>query len=319
MLVVSENPDPGRGIEFYETIPEVAEYTLDLALPLGGIRGRVRGPDGRPLADVNVQLSSDSGLTSISVMSAGGGASATSDENGRFEFTDLHPGTFAVAAGGSMGRRFMSEDSAHGRCVRGGLRVEADKVLDGVELELSKPGQITGRVVDANGEPVASATVYVRDAQGELLHRFSACATDATGRYTYEGVAPGKYTLCARTTTLAAPDSKPVSVHEGQASEVDLALEPGTWVRISTEGADQKLLRAAISIKNDRDQEVSQMIAFDALQAMFTEGISSTEKRVGPLPPGKYLVSATTKDGKTTKKSITLKGQDERKVVLRLD
>ncbi len=318
MLVVSMNPDPGRGIEFYETIPEVAEYRLDLALPLGGIRGRVRGSDRRPLAGVSVQLLSDSSSSSMSMMS-GGPASAVTDADGRFEFADLHPGVFAVAAGGSMGRRFQSDDSPHGRSVRGGLRVEADKMLENVELELSLPGKITGRVLDASGAPTGGATVYVRDAEGELLHRFSACTSDASGRFTYEGVSPGKYTLCARTTTLAAPESKPISVHESEPSEVDVTLEPGTWLRISLEDGEQKAVRAQVSVKNERDQEMSQMFAFDSIQSMMSEGISSTERRVGPLPSGKYVVTATARDGKTTKKSITLKGQDERKVVLRLD
>jgi protocatechuate 3,4-dioxygenase beta subunit len=318
MLVVSENAEPGRGIEFYETVPEVAEHRIDLALPLGGIRGRVRGNDRRPLAGVNVQLLSDSSASSLSMMSGGPSTTAT-DEDGRFEFTDLHPGTFAVAAGGSAGRRFFSEDSAHGRSVRGGLRVEADKMLEGIELELSTPGRITGRVLDANGAPSGGATVYVRDAQGELLHRFSACTSDSSGRFTYEGVAPGKYTLCARTTTLAAPESKPISVRENESSEVDVTLEPGTWLRISTEDGDKKIIRAQVSVKNEREQEMSQMFAFDSIQSMMSEGISSTERRVGPLPSGKYVVTATAQGGKTTKKSITLKGQDERKVVLRLD
>jgi protocatechuate 3,4-dioxygenase beta subunit len=317
VLIVSESSSPERGIEFYETIPEVAEYQLDLALPLGGIRGRVRGPDHRPIAGVSVSLQSDRSATGLSIM--GGGTNARTDENGRYEFADLHPGVFAVAAGGSMGRRFVTEDSPHGRSVRGGLRVEADKFVEDVDLELSMPGKITGRVLDANGAPAGGATVYVRDAHGELLHRFSACTSDASGHFAYEGVAPGKYTLCARTTTLAAPDSKPISVQENQTSEIDLALEPGTWLRISTEDGDSKTVRAQVSVRNDRDQEVSQMIAMDAIQSMFKDGVSSTEKRVGPLPSGKYVVTATTPAGKTTKKSITLKGQDERKVVLRLD
>jgi hypothetical protein len=48
-------------------------------------------------------------------------------------------------------------------------------------------------------------------------------------------------------------------------------------------------------------------------------GISSDEQRVGPLAPGKYRLEATSEDGRSAKKSVTLEGQGERRIRLRLD
>jgi len=46
---------------------------------------------------------------------------------------------------------------------------------------------------------------------------------------------------------------------------------------------------------------------------------SSSEQRVGPLPDGRYKVTATHADGRTKSRSVRLSGQGERKVKLRLN
>ena len=50
-----------------------------------------------------------------------------------------------------------------------------------------------------------------------------------------------------------------------------------------------------------------------------SDGISSKERRVGPIPPGKYKLEATSPNGKVAKKTVRIRhGQDELKVKLRL-
>jgi hypothetical protein len=61
------------------------------------------------------------------------------------------------------------------------------------------------------------------------------------------------------------------------------------------------------------------MMALDAMREAFAQGVSSTERKIGPLPAGKYVVTATAPDGKSTKKPVTLKGQDERKLIVRIE
>jgi len=43
------------------------------------------------------------------------------------------------------------------------------------------------------------------------------------------------------------------------------------------------------------------------------------ERRVGPLPQGKYTVRATGPDGKVVSKQVDLRGQSERKLTIHLD
>lgn len=316
VLVVTKEFGRSKGVDFYLNVPEVEQYTIDLALPLSAIRGSVRDPSGAPLAKFPVQLTRDASGANIMMMD--GPPSETTDANGRYEFKDLNPGTYAVAAGGTFGA-YNGEDTKFGRSVRGGLRIEKDRVLDGIDLKLGAPGSITGTVRDSNGGPVAGATVYVRDAQGELLSRLSPCTSDAGGKFVYKGVSPGSYTLSAKTKTLAARDGAGVLVHEGESAESDVALEPGTMLRVSATDKDDKPLKAGISVKDERGFEVGNMLALDAMQEAFTLGVSSTEQKVGPLPAGKYVVTATAPDGRSAKKAVTLKGQDERKLIVRVE
>jgi protocatechuate 3,4-dioxygenase beta subunit len=316
VLVVTKELGRAKGVDFYLTVPEVPEYSIDLSLPISAIRGSVRGPDGAPLASVPVQLMRDSSGANIMMMD--GPASEHTDDSGRFEFADLQPGTYAVAAGGSSGP-FSVEQGSYGRAVRGSLRVEKDRVLDNVDLKLVPGSKISGTVRDASGNAVSGANVYVRDAQGELLSRFSACTSEANGKFTYKGVAPGTYTLTARTKTLAARDGASVVVREGETSEADVVLEAGTMLRVSTVDKDEKPLKAAVSVRDERGFEVGSMTALDAMQEAFAQGVSSTEQKIGPLPAGKYVVTATAPDGRTAKKAVTLKGQDERKLTVRVE
>jgi protocatechuate 3,4-dioxygenase beta subunit len=209
--------------ELHVTIPAEAEFRVDLDVPTGGLRGFVRGPDAAPVAGIAVNLLRQGGLSSISAMDQGG--DTTSDESGRFEFQDLSPGTYGLAAGGTDALSGESKDARWGRAVLTGLRVETGRYLEGIEIRLSKPGTITGLVRDTDGKPVSNATVFARDEHGEILNRFSGVVTDAGGRFAYHGVGPGRYSLCARTKTLASPESALVSVHEGASAEVELTAE----------------------------------------------------------------------------------------------
>jgi hypothetical protein len=47
--------------------------------------------------------------------------------------------------------------------------------------------------------------------------------------------------------------------------------------------------------------------------------LSQEESKIGPLPPGKYRVHALTADGRKAEKSVTLNGEAESKVKLRVN
>jgi protocatechuate 3,4-dioxygenase beta subunit len=315
VLVVTKDLGRSKGVEFYLSVPEVAEYAFDLELPVSAIRGTVRGPDGAPLANVSVQVMRDA--SGVSIMTMDGPRSEATDANGRYTFDDLAAGTYAVAAGGSSGP--FGEDSGYGRVVRGGLQIEKDRVLDPIDLKLSGAGKINGTVRDANGDPVPAASIFVRDAQGELLSRMATCTSDETGEYTYKGLAPGSYTVSARAGARAARDSASVSVHDGETAHMDVAVEAGTILHVTAADKSDKPLKAGISVKDEHGFELAGMQTMDAMQDFLTAGVSSTEQKFGPLPAGKYVVTATTFDGKSAKKPVTLSGQAERSLAVRFN
>jgi hypothetical protein len=320
VFVVAREMGRNDGIEFHLSIPEVAQHQVDLRLPLGAIRGTVRGPDGAPLAEVEVELARDRAPASMMMM--GGPPSARTDEQGHYAFLDLHPGSYTVAAGGAESAFFGgggSEEVALARALRTGLVVGEDKALEGIDLALGKPGTIAGIVKNAQGEPVPSASVFVRDASGELVHRLSSVTSDQAGKFTYRGLAEGRYTLSARTPTLAARDGAAVSVRAGETATCELALDAGTYLVITVTDPNDKPVRAGISVQDERGHELANAVSLDSMMQLMNKGITTTERRVGPLPAGKYLVTVTASDGKITKKPVTLSGQDERKLRVRLD
>jgi hypothetical protein len=71
-------------------------------------------------------------------------------------------------------------------------------------------------------------------------------------------------------------------------------------------------------VLDESGRDCTNMFGGDMMETMFTEGFSSTEQRIGPLPAGKYKVQATGPDGTTTTKPVTLSGQDERSLRIKL-
>lgn len=308
--------DSSGGPNFGVTVPEAAEFRFDLELPSGGIRGVVRGPDGRGLPEIGVSLRRGGDL-GASWLSEGGGGEST-DAEGRFEFLQLAAGTYAVAAPGT-GPFSESEEARWGRAVAGGLVVAKDEVLEGVELRLAAPCRISGTVRDADGSPVASATVFARDERGHAVDSLSTCRTDDTGSFVYSGLAPGSYTFLARSAALASRESAPVAAREGETARVELAALPGTILVVSFEDREGHRLRGSIGVRDDRGREMTGMQGIESVESLLNEGVDTRVQRVGPLPAGEYQVSGTAADGRSARKSVELRGQAERSVKLRAD
>ena len=68
-------------------------------------------------------------------------------------------------------------------------------------------GVIGGKVLDATGTAVKDVSLFVRDASGRLMDRFSMITSGADGSYEYRGLAPGEYVIAARGKGLASVDS----------------------------------------------------------------------------------------------------------------
>src|SRR5688572_22793797 len=118
--------------------------------------------------------------------------------------------------------------------------------------------------------------------------------TDAGGRFEYPGLEPGRYTVTARNKELCTPDAPTVEMREGERAEVELRLEPGTLLILSVSGETGDLVEASISVVDDMGRQVNGLASISEIMEAFSQGTLSTkEQRVGPLPAGRYKVTAT--------------------------
>jgi len=298
------------GSEFPVVIPERADFRLDLELPGGAIRGIVLGSDGGPLKELMVTLERKTGLPTVTGM--GMGNMERTDAEGRFSFEDLEAGVYDLRAGGAS---FFGGGGDFAATVIPDVEVRDGAETPELRVRLGKSGEVAGRVLGPDGEPQAKVALYVRDSGGALLARVSSVSTDANGRFVYKGLPAGEVFIEARGTNAAA-DPVRVTVREDERTEVDLTLSDSTMLIVRAEDADGNPVRMRLSVTDEAGREVSGLRSMTSFQERMTRGLNTTEREVGPLPPGKYRVVGTDDEGREKSRSVTLKGQKER--ILRL-
>ena len=151
---------------------------------------------------------------------------ATTDENGAYQFVGLGRGSYRVVIvdpdkGDLAG--LLPTQAYTGRGATQASVTISDASVQGVDFGLVAPASIGDRVwndVNANGtddgEPgIANVTVILTDADGAEVARTT---TDANGNYRFTGLIPGTYTVSIEVPSgyAAATTSMSVSVGEGE-------------------------------------------------------------------------------------------------------
>ncbi len=304
-----------NSVEFRRRIPEVEAHELDVDMPMGRISGRVVGPDGGPSANARVTLSMQSGQAFGTIM--GGQYNETrADENGEYEILYVRPGDYAVAAGGSyLGGLLGSEDSL-GRKVKSVTVSENSSTT--LNFELEAPGELHGVVRDAAGKPVAEASIFLRDEEGRLLELFSFQATNASGAFEYDGLAPGEYTITARAEGMTSATDTTVRIRADEVTETTVVVDAGTTLLVSLTDKSGAVVRSRVSVLDENGHEMNGMLSLNELMARISGGVDGKEQRVGPLAPGVYEVSTKTEDGRSAQRRVRVSNKPEKKVRLRL-
>lgn len=160
-----------------------ATQEIEVALE-HGVRavGKVTGPNGSPLAGVEVRIDLFSGGRMQPRGSFNDDRAAT-DSNGEFTFDNLEPGdkTFVFSKSGLVGTS---------------KTVTLSGTETRVDAQLSNGVRVTGVVVSEGGSPVADATVSATSATAGESGSGST-RTDAGGNFQLEAMAPGRYTFRA--------------------------------------------------------------------------------------------------------------------------
>ena len=159
----------------------------------GRISGKVSTTDGKGLASANVTITSTR-LT----------RSTTTNDSGNFDFRGLPPSAYLLTASKNG---FVATD--FGAFRPGGLGTPI-ALADGAELAdidvlVTASATLAGRIVDNEGEGLGGISVAV-SRQGPNPVVVGTVTTDAHGRYSFPGLAAGRYQVCGIPSSIAGPN-----------------------------------------------------------------------------------------------------------------
>lgn len=188
------NPDkseyvlPGYGR--HDPLPAIAlspgqrKENVDFALQRGGaIAGTVFGPDDLALPGALVRL--------VSSFPAPRKRALRSKTDGTFHFMGLAPNATYTIHAAHEGLSPGESDA---------MAMPEAEVISGVAIQLFHGGEASGRFVDDAGDPVQGLDVSLtkRSGPGRKTVYFGSTTTKADGSFSFNDVAPGKYSLQVR-------------------------------------------------------------------------------------------------------------------------
>jgi len=310
---------------------------LAVAQQTGAISGRVLGEDGAGLPNATVML------TEVSINRGGTitgrRASTTTDDEGKFRFTDLAPRVYTVAALATKGLVFKPVPASE-RAFRSQYRVG-----DNVTITMIRGGVITGRVTTQDGEPmigVSVTAVMVKDFEGAPVQQFGgrARSTDDRGVYRLFGLAPGTYVVLARTNSYAsylspydgyAATYSPSSPRETAAEVTVSSGGEVAGIDIRYRGERGQIVSGTVAGGGETSQPFGVTVTLHSIPSGFVIGSAPIRPSEGPggfaiygVPDGEYEIVARRgnyngEEGLVSApRSLTVKGADVGGVELRL-
>jgi hypothetical protein len=253
-------------------------------------------------------------------MMGAGFSDVSTDGEGAFDIQTLRAGKYVLTIGGSRngfrGGPPGGNDALFGKKTIDVQLAESEWRRD-IDVRLEKAASVGVDVVDEAGNKVANANVFARDAAGRTVDRLSTVRTDAEGHATYNGLSAGRYTFSARKGSQVSGESSAVQVQDGGSSSARVTLGNGTILYVTTVGADGSAQRAQVSVLDEAGHDVAGMMTLQDLTQRFQSGgPGSNEQKVGPLSSGKYRVHASTSDGHSADKTVTLSGEAENRITI---
>jgi hypothetical protein len=208
------------------TVPEEGQpKALTVALKHGlAVHGRVVDAQEAPTAGVDVYANPAARQTGSAAIGMSGGSGRT-DPGGSFVIEGLDAGRYEVVA--------EDETGAQAREL-----TEAGRSED-VVLHLQPPGAVDGRVVSADGAPVADARVRTIGPEGLTTGERT---TDASGSFAFEELPPGHYRLMA-THEKHGLASQQVTVEASRTVHVELSFKRGGVVLGTVRGLSPEELK----------------------------------------------------------------------------
>lgn len=193
-----------------------------------------RGQGGTVTGRVNLEAKPAQGvrvwLTPASDTRSALKAVSETDAEGRFRLTGVPAGTYTLAVAGA----YVVRDADRTKAVT----VREGQETGGVELSLERGGVITGRVIDANGQPLIGARVSsnvpkTSVARLNVVVAYNSTETDDRGVYRLYGLPAGRYTVSL------TPRSLPGATREAGGAPA-VTFYPGVTDEMKAEAVEVK-------------------------------------------------------------------------------
>lgn len=267
----STNLPTGQGGQSLNISAGEAITDINFALVRGGvITGRITDADGSPLIRESVNVMPVNPQVSGTVTAIFSGSRNSTDDRGIYRIYGLAPGSYKVSVG-------QAKPESPSGIYRGGspyvqtfypgvaeeakamvIELKAGSEVKDVDIRTTKGARgfsVSGRVVDATtNQPAANIYVGyspVDDANpGMGSMSFSPAATDANGKFTIEGLQPGRYIASSIAVGLENNSySEPAKfeITDGDVSGVEIKLSRGATITgVAVIENNQDLAMAAI-------------------------------------------------------------------------
>ena len=232
---------------------------------------------------------------------------ATTDEQGTYEFRNVEPGSYTLqCTRNGYVRTSYGQKSPRQPSVR--LTVHPGQELKDLDFQLIRGGVISGRVLDEDGEPLSSVRVQAlarqyRRGQVRLVRR-GGDSSDDRGEYRIFDLPPGRYFVRAvwrsfrnqessfapvfYPNVLRAEDAQRIPVGEGgEAPRVDIRMQKVPTYSVSGKVLDLVTGRPVTSGGVSARSEESSMFFFGGDRIR-----SDGSFRLAGLVPGRYQLIA---------------------------
>ena len=183
----------------------------DNGQPLKGARVTLQS-SARPQAAAPVIAALGGNDARVLTALAGAVATVTTDGNGRFTFTGVDPGQYEISAerDGFIRSQYGQRTPTGNGVV---VPVTANQRLT-IDLKMLQASVVSGRIINADGEPAAQATVQVYTYQysngQRTLAEGKSVQTNDLGEYRLFWLSPGEYFISV--TDSGSDDDSPVGV-----------------------------------------------------------------------------------------------------------
>lgn len=299
-------PAPSEGVEF--VVPGG-----------GGVKGTVLDAEsGSPVTEFEVSYEPDRpgarGGMVVRMVARGGPRAGSGtgkrveSEDGSFLLEDVPPGTWQVSV--------KAKGYQAGRV--GSVVVEEGSLREGVEVKLARGAALSGRVTDArSGRAIPGASVS-KQTSGEgdarlpipALTEEGEITTDADGRFTIEGVAPGTYKLTA-THPDYAEESQTVEVTDrGGNAEIRLSTG-GVIAGVVVSDARRPVADVDVSFVTTGEGSLGRMLGGGPQVSTDASG----RFRFDHLAAGRYTVVAQKRGSNSSPVDVVLQAGEAREDV----